>query len=67
MFHVDIGNNRGDKWTHGCTLSLFIEFHIEAEDAIGDSAFQKLDEFFYRDLADIDEIGAGRNFGVDDL
>ena len=41
---------------------MFIEFLVEAEDAVGNSEFQKLDEFFYRDLADIGEIGAGRNF-----
>ena len=28
---------------------------------IMNSRFQKLDEFFYRDLADIGEIGAGRS------
>ena len=46
---------------------IFIEFLVKAEDAVGDSEFQKLDEFFYRDLADIGEIGAGRNFGIDNL
>ena len=46
---------------------MFIEFLVEAEDAVGDIEFQKLDEFFCRDLADIDEIGAGRNFGIDNM
>ena len=44
--------------------NLFIEFFI---DAVGDSAFQKLDEFFCRDLADVGETGAGRNFGINNL
>ena len=34
---------------------------------VGDSEFKKLDEFFYRDLADIGEIDAGRNFEIDNL
>ena len=46
---------------------MFIEFLIESEDAVGESEFQQLDEFFCRDLADIGEIGAGRNFGIDNL
>ena len=46
---------------------LFIEFLIETKDAAGDSEFQKLDEFFCRDLADISETGAGRNYGIDNL
>ena len=46
---------------------MFIEFLVEAEDSVGDSEFQKLDEFFCRDVADIGEIGAGRNFGIDNL
>ena len=29
--------------------------------------FQKVDEFYCWDLADIGEIGAGRNFGIDNL
>ena len=40
---------------------MCIEFLVQTEDAIGESEFQKLDEFFCRDLADIGEIGAGRN------
>ena len=44
-----------------------MELLVEAEDAVGDSEFQKLDEFFCRDLADIGEISAGRNFGIDNL
>ena len=46
---------------------MFMEFLTEAEDAVGDSEFQKLDEFFSRNLADIGESGAGRNFGNDNL
>ena len=46
---------------------MFIEFHIEVEEAVGESEFQMLDEFFHRDLADIGEIGTGRNFGIDSL
>ena len=46
---------------------MLIEFLIEAEDAVGDSEFQKLDNFFLMDLADIGETGAGRNFGIDHL
>ena len=42
--------------------NLFIEFLIEAEDTVGKSEFQKLDEFFCLDLADIGESGVGRNF-----
>ena len=42
-----------------------MEFLVEAEDAVGDSEFQKLDEFFYR--ADIGETGAGRNFQNNNL
>ena len=34
---------------------------------VGDSEFQKLDEFFCRDLVDIVEIGVGRNFEIDNL
>ena len=34
---------------------------------VGESEFQKLDEFFCRDLADIGETGAGRNFVIDNL
>ena len=64
MFHADICNDRGGRWTHGCTLQLFIEFLIEAEGAVGDSEFLKPDEFFCRDLVDVDETGAGRNFGI---
>ena len=67
MFQVDICNDMGDRWTHGCTLLLFIEFLIQAEDAVGDSEFLKVDEFVCRDLADIGEIGASRNFGIDNL
>ena len=40
---------------------MFIEFLIEAEDAVGDSKFQKCDEFFCRDCADIGDIGAVKN------
>ena len=46
---------------------MFIEFLVEAEDAVAESEFQKLDEFICRDLADIGKIGAGRNFGIDNL
>ena len=46
---------------------MFIEFLIESDDAVRDSEFQKLYEFFYKDLADIDGIGAVRNFGIDIL
>ena len=67
MFHVDICNDRGNRWTHGCTLLLFIEFLIEAEDTVSDSEFQKFDEFSCRDIADIGENGADRNFGIDSL
>ena len=42
---------------------MFIEFLVEAEDAVGESEFQKLDEFC-GDLADIGETGAGRNLEV---
>ena len=41
-----------------------MEFLVEAKDAVGESELQKLDEFFCRDLADIGETGAGRNFGI---
>ena len=51
-------------WLHPV---IFIEFLVEAKDALGESEFQKIDEFFCRDLADIGEIGAGRNFGIDNL
>ena len=44
-----------------------MEFPVEGEDAVGESEFQKLHEFFCRDLADIGETGAGRNFGIDSL
>ena len=44
-----------------------MEFLIEAEDAVGDSEFWKLDELFCRDLADIGKIGAGGNFGIEYL
>ena len=44
---------------------MFIEFLVEAENAVGESEFQKLDEFFCRYLADIGEIGTGRNFRID--
>ena len=40
---------------------------FEAEDAVGDSELQKFDEFFCRHLADIGEIGVGRNFGIHNL
>ena len=40
---------------------------IEAEDAVGDSEFQKLDEVFSRDLTDVFETGGGRNCGIDNL
>ena len=66
MFHVDSCNDRGDRLTHGCDPQLFIEFLIEAE-AVEDREFQKLDEFHCRDLVDIGEIGAGRNFVIDKL
>ena len=68
MFHVDICNDRvtDEAMTAPCNCN-FIEFLIEAEDAVGDSEFQKLDEFFCRDLVDIGEPGAGRNFGIDHL
>ena len=46
---------------------MFIEFLIEAEDAVDDSEFQKLNEFFCRDLTDIGGTGAGRNLGIDNL
>ena len=44
---------------------MFIEFLTEAEDAVGDSEFQQRNEFLCKDLADIGETGAGRNFGID--
>ena len=46
---------------------MFIEFLIEAEDVVGESEFQKLDALYCWDLTDIGEIGAGRNFGIDNL
>ena len=46
---------------------IFIEFLIEAENAVDGSEFQKLDEFFFWDLADIGETGTGRNFGIDKM
>ena len=64
MSFVDIFNDRGDRLTHGYTLKLFIEVFIEAEDAVGDSEFQKLDESFHRELADNGETVAGRNLEV---
>ena len=43
-------------------LQPLIDYRILIEaDAVGDSEFQKLDEFFCRDLADIGEIAEGRN------
>ena len=53
-----------NPWLHPV---FFIEFIIEAEDAAGYSEFQKLDEFFCRDLADICENGTGRIFGIDNV
>ena len=44
---------------------MFIKIPIAAEDTVGDSELQKLDQFYYRDLVNIGEIGAGRNFGND--
>ena len=58
VFHVDICNDRGDQvkpWLHPV---IVYRFFVEAEDAVGDSEFQKPDEFFCMDLADIGEIGA---------
>ena len=46
---------------------MLLEFLVETEDTVGESEFQKIDEFFCRDLADIGEIGAGNNFGIDNL
>ena len=48
-----------NPWLHPVTV---IEFLGEAENAVCDSEFQML-----RDLTDIGEIGAGRNFGIDNL
>ena len=36
---------------------MFIEFHIEAEDAVGLSEFQKLDEFFVGILQTLVKLG----------
>ena len=33
---------------------MFIEFLVEAEDAVGESEFQKLNGFFCRDLAEVE-------------
>ena len=44
-----------------------MEFLIEAEDAVGSSEFQKLDEFSTGILQMLVKIGAGRNFGIDNL
>ena len=46
-----------NPWLHPV---IFIKFLVEADDAVDDSEFQKLDEFICQDLADIGEIGAGR-------
>ena len=46
---------------------MFIEFLTEAAESVGDSEFQKIDEFFSKDLVDIGEIGTGRNFGIGNL
>ena len=40
---------------------------VEAADTVGESKIQKNDEYFCRDLADIAETGARRNFGIDNL
>ena len=45
MLQVDICNDRGERWIYGCTPLLFIEFLVEADDAVGDSEFQTCDEF----------------------
>ena len=52
-------------WLHPVIVYRF--FIIEAEDAIHDSEFQKLDIFFCTDLAEISEIHEGGNFGIDNL
>ena len=43
---------------------MFIEFLNEAEGAVGESEFLKFDECFCRDLADVSEIDADKNFRI---
>ena len=54
-----------NPWLH--PVIVFLEFLVKSEDAVSDSEFQNLDEFLYRHFAGIGEIGAGRNFGIDNL
>ena len=44
-----------NPWLH--PVIVYRIFFIEAEDVVGDSEFQKLNEFFSRDFADISETG----------
>ena len=48
-----------NPWLHPV---IVYRISVEAQNAVGDSDFQMLDDFFCRNLTDIGEIGAGRNF-----
>ena len=69
VFCVERPSEEGATLGWGIEQNSFhtLEFFIEVEDAVGDSEFQKLDEFVCKDLPDIGETGAGRTFGIVNL
>ena len=56
---------RGETGEHMAVI--FYRKFDEVKDAVGDSEFQMLDEFFCMEPADSGKIGAGRNFEIDNL